>query len=100
VPLLTLEYTANISQDVPLPNLFATLHQVLSDLTGISLDNFKSRAVRRDHFHIGAGQAGNAFAHLEIRILLYLYEKLGYSEFRRERLTDKVTLVFMEKQNR
>jgi 5-carboxymethyl-2-hydroxymuconate isomerase/GNAT superfamily N-acetyltransferase len=69
VPLLTLEYTANIAQEMPLPDLFATLHQVLSDLTGIPLDNFKSRAVRRDHFYIGAGEAGNAFVHLEIRVL-------------------------------
>jgi GNAT superfamily N-acetyltransferase len=28
---------------------------------------------------------------------LYLYDKLGYRPFRTERLTDKVTLVFMEK---
>ena len=28
---------------------------------------------------------------------LYLYRKLGYSEFRRERITDALTLVFLEK---
>lgn len=28
---------------------------------------------------------------------LHLYQKLGYKEFRRESITDKVTLVFLEK---
>ena len=30
---------------------------------------------------------------------LYLYEKLGYSEFKRETIRENVTLVFMEKRN-
>jgi ribosomal protein S18 acetylase RimI-like enzyme len=28
---------------------------------------------------------------------LYLYHKLGYSEFKRQKLTDYLTLVFLEK---
>ncbi|NJK98115.1 MAG: GNAT family N-acetyltransferase [Bacteroidales bacterium] len=31
---------------------------------------------------------------------LYLYKKLGYKEFKQERLSDKVNLVFLEKQNK
>ena len=30
---------------------------------------------------------------------LYLYEKQGYSEFKREKINDKVTLVYLEKQS-
>ena len=31
---------------------------------------------------------------------LYLYNKLGYKEFKQERLSEKVNLVFLEKQNK
>ena len=31
---------------------------------------------------------------------LYLYNKLGYKEFKKERLSEKVNLVFLEKQNK
>jgi GNAT superfamily N-acetyltransferase len=31
---------------------------------------------------------------------LYLYNKIGYKEFKKEQLSDKVTFVFLEKHNK
>ena len=69
MPHITLEYTDNIDQPIEFRDLFAELHQVLSSVAGISIANCKSRARCLDTYHIGEGKAGNAFVHLEVRLL-------------------------------
>jgi 5-carboxymethyl-2-hydroxymuconate isomerase len=69
MPHLTLEYTANVAPATDLRRLFSRLHHVLAGVGGISIANFKSRAIRLDDYHVGDGSAENAFVHLEIRLL-------------------------------
>jgi len=69
MPHITLEYTDNIDQPIEFRDLFAELHQVLASIAGISIANCKSRARCLDTYHIGEGKAGNAFVHLEVRLL-------------------------------
>jgi 5-carboxymethyl-2-hydroxymuconate isomerase len=68
MPHLTLEYTSNIDQTIAFPELFTELHGALVDVAGIDIVNCKSRAVQHDTYHIAAGEATQAFAHLEIRL--------------------------------
>ena len=69
MPQVTLEYTANIAQEVHAHELFSELHQTLADVLGVRVDNCKSRAFRLDAYHIGKGEAQNAFVHLDVRFL-------------------------------
>ena len=69
MPQLTLQYTANIHQDVHFKDIFSTFHQILADTGGIKIDNCKSRAIRLDNYYIGRGEPGNAFIHLDVRFL-------------------------------
>jgi len=68
MPHLTLEYTANIGEELLSPELFSHLHAVLAELAGIELSGCKSRAVRLERFLVGDGTARVAFAHLDVRI--------------------------------
>jgi 5-carboxymethyl-2-hydroxymuconate isomerase len=69
VPHLTLEYTANLAQDIPFSSLFSELHQVLSNVCGVHVANCKSRAVRHETYVIGQGEVENAFVHLTVQIM-------------------------------
>ncbi|MFQ6023558.1 MAG: 5-carboxymethyl-2-hydroxymuconate Delta-isomerase [Acidiferrobacterales bacterium] len=69
MPHLTLEYTENVEQNVNFQDLFSVLHDILADVGGVNIDNCKSRAIRRDNYHIGAGEADKAFVHLELLLL-------------------------------
>ena len=68
MPHVTLEYTDNIDQPIEFRDLFAELHKVLANAAGISIANFKSRAQCLNTYRVGAGEAGNAFVHLEVRL--------------------------------
>ena len=69
MPHLTLEYTDNIPHEVNVQDLLAQLHQMLAELADTRIENFKSRAICRATYHIGAGSGQEAFVHLEIRLL-------------------------------
>lgn len=68
MPQLTLDYSANIPQEVH-QEIFLRLHQILNVAGNIHIDNCKSRSIRRENFFIGDGDPQNAFVHLEIRFL-------------------------------
>jgi 5-carboxymethyl-2-hydroxymuconate isomerase len=68
VPHLTLEYSANLAQPLDLAGLLVELNQLVADVARIQLENFKSRAIRRDVFAVGAGMTDSGFVHLEIAI--------------------------------
>jgi len=81
MPQLTLQYTDNIGAPVDFDLLFSQLHQLLSDVAGIRIENCKSRAMRLSSFRVGRGEAGGAFVHLDAAILagrpLETREELG-----------------------
>lgn len=66
MPQFTLEYTSNITQPIDFQALFANFHGILSEQGGVRIKNCKSRAVRRDEFRIGAGEANGAFVHVDL----------------------------------
>ena len=68
MPHLTLEYTANITQEIDSRELFSELHQVLGEIGGICIENCKSRARSLNLYHIAKGATESAFIHLEIRL--------------------------------
>ena len=69
MPQLTLDYSGNISQAIDHQEIFLRLHQVLNVIGSIQIENCKSRAIRREDYRIGNGDAQNAFVHLEVRFL-------------------------------
>ncbi len=69
MPHLKLEYTNNITQDIDFPKLFSSLHKVLSETSGIKIQNCKSRAFEVGNYYIAQGEAENAFVHLDVRFM-------------------------------
>ena len=66
VPQLTLEYTANLKNEIDLSGLFSRIHQLLNQVAGIDRKNCKSRLLRQEQFFIRDQIPENAFVHLEI----------------------------------
>lgn len=69
MPHLTLEYSANVNQEIETEELFSELHTLLASVADLAIGNCKSRLVRLDRTYIGRGEPHNAFVHLEIRLL-------------------------------
>jgi 5-carboxymethyl-2-hydroxymuconate isomerase len=81
MPQLTLQYTDNISSQVDFNQIFSQLHDVLSEVAGIRIENCKSRAMALSDYRVGRGEAGGAFVHVEVAILagrpMETREKIG-----------------------
>ncbi len=81
MPQLTLQYTDNIGSPVEFDHLFSQMHEVLSEVAGIRIENCKSRAMALSDYRVGRGEAGGAFVHVEVAILagrpLETREKIG-----------------------
>jgi 5-carboxymethyl-2-hydroxymuconate isomerase len=69
MPHLTLEYTANLQDRAPTPELLTSVHRVLERLGGIKIENCKSRWRKVEDWTVGEGQAPSAFVHLDLRFL-------------------------------
>jgi 5-carboxymethyl-2-hydroxymuconate isomerase len=69
MPQLTLEYTPNLSETPPTPELLLSVHRLLNAVAGIRLENCKSRWREVRDWVVGTGDTDSAFVHLEIRFL-------------------------------
>jgi 5-carboxymethyl-2-hydroxymuconate isomerase len=69
VPQILLEYSANIKETIGLEDLFANVHNIMSNTGGAKRDNCKSRLLRHSNYYIGDGNPQNAFVHLEVQWL-------------------------------
>jgi len=69
VPQLTLEYTANITQQIDWSSLFTEVHHTLVHTLETSLVSCKSRIRCCDHFFIGDGAPDHAFVYLNVHVL-------------------------------
>ena len=69
MPQITLEYTANIIQEIQARELFSNIHHMLEEVGVIRIENCKSRAIRLDDYYIANGKIESAFIHLEIRFI-------------------------------
>ena len=69
MPQITLEYTANIGQEIRSRELLAGIHERVAGVVGLPIGNCKSRAIVRDEYHVGSRGEGGAFVHACVRIL-------------------------------
>lgn len=69
MPHLTLEYTSNLSDTPPTPDLLLSLHHLLASVGGIRIDNCKSRWREVEGWVTGKGDPASAFVHLDLRFL-------------------------------
>lgn len=69
MPQITLEYTANIVRPASWEQVFNGIHQLIHQITGVHIENCKSRAVSQENFYIGGGGKTLAFIHLEVALL-------------------------------
>ena len=92
MPHVTLEFTDNLSFDVP--SLLARLHAELVATGAVNLKGIKSRAIRHTEYRIADGNKGYAFVHVNLliregrplevqqdaaqRVLAVLKETFGY----------------------
>ncbi len=69
MPHLTLEYTKNLRDTPPTPELMLKLHRVLNEVAGIKIENCKSRWREVEEWVVADGEPGGAFVHLAMRFL-------------------------------
>ena len=69
MPHLTLQHTTDLPRELASPALFQDLHRILAEVGGISMGNCKARALALDRWYVGDGRSGQAFVHLEVRML-------------------------------
>lgn len=69
MPHLTLEYTANSTDKTVFTELFAKLHKVLAEITGIKIENCKSRAYKAEDYYVSDGTTNESYVHLEVRFI-------------------------------
>ncbi|MBT2527848.1 5-carboxymethyl-2-hydroxymuconate Delta-isomerase [Streptomyces sp. ISL-99] len=67
MPHLVLEYSGNARERFDPAALFAELHTELAAAGGFRVQDFKSRAVRMDHYFIGDGTREQSFVNLDVR---------------------------------
>ncbi len=68
MPHLIVEYSANIEEDLQLPELFTSLRDCAVASGVFPLGGIRLRGARRDHYLIADGDPANAFVHLTARI--------------------------------
>ena len=68
MPHLTLEYTANAVGPADPTSVLQELNQAIAKTTGIGIEKFKSRAMKRESYVVGAGDSDEGFVHLEVAI--------------------------------
>lgn len=69
MPQIHLEYSFNCRPDKTFETLFKEVHQTLTSVGGIRIDNCKSRATCHQDFYIADGNPRHGFAHLSIRFV-------------------------------
>lgn len=76
MPQITFEYTSNTALGPNWEKLLLDIHRGISEITGIRIENCKTRILEHQRFSIGAGGDNNAFVHVEIALLEGRSEKL------------------------
>ena len=69
MPHITLEYTANLSENPPTRELLLSLHHLLQAMAGIRIENCKGRWRKVEDWVVGSGEENLAFVHLDLRFL-------------------------------
>ncbi|MFC1574834.1 5-carboxymethyl-2-hydroxymuconate Delta-isomerase [Gemmatimonadota bacterium] len=69
MPHLTLEYTSNLADRKPTPQLMLGIHRHLESSAGIKIGNCKTRWREVGEWVVGDGAGPSAFVHLDVRFL-------------------------------
>lgn len=69
MPQLTLEYSSNIIEKNNLIFLLKSAHELIAKELPANIASCKSRAMQRDVYCVGDGDASNAFVHLVLKVL-------------------------------
>lgn len=69
MPHIVLEHTANIAPRLTVAELFTQIHLQVTSITGVLLNNCKSRRYVTEDFLIGGGGESSAIVHLSIRMI-------------------------------
>ena len=69
MPHLTIEYSQNIEVNQKFLPLLLKLHESISKIGDIKVENFKSRVYQAENYLIGSGNKREGFVHLDIRFL-------------------------------
>ena len=64
----TIEYSANLADNVDIGELVTTLHAAALETGVVRVDALRTRAVRRDHYAVGDADAANAFVSVVLRL--------------------------------
>ena len=68
MPHVIVEYSANIEDKIRVPALLATLHEAMDQTRIAEMAGLRTRAERRDQFHIADNHPANGFVAITIRI--------------------------------
>ena len=68
MPHLIVEYSANLDAKVDIDGLLRELHEAAAASGVFPLGGIRTRAARREHYHIADGHPDNAFVHVVARI--------------------------------
>lgn len=69
MPHITLEFSSNLPEPASIQTLLGEIHSLTHQVTGVNLENCKSRCYRASDFRVGAGNAEAGFVHLEVRFI-------------------------------
>ena len=69
MPHITVEYSANILDDVDIKNLLSQVNKFLAGTGLFNLNDIKSRAIEHDMYVIGDGDSARAFVTVNVCIL-------------------------------
>lgn len=69
MPQLTLEYSANILEKSHLTSLLKSCHELIANELPTKIESCKSRAIERDIYCVGDGNAQNAFVHVVLKVM-------------------------------
>ena len=68
MPHLIIEYSANIEQELKLPELIECLHDSTAEIEAFPRAGLRTRTTKRDNFFIADGHPDNSFVHVTLRI--------------------------------
>ncbi|MDG3087822.1 5-carboxymethyl-2-hydroxymuconate Delta-isomerase [Vibrio hannami] len=68
MPHLIVEYSANIEDELDVPELLKVLNETAVSTGVFPLGGIRSRAIRCEHFRVAEGDPENAFIHLTTKV--------------------------------
>lgn len=69
MPQTSIEYTSNIVIHFEFNKLFLAIHEAINTITGIKIENCKTRVIKLENYFISHGETNEAFVHTEIRFI-------------------------------